>query len=185
MEPGTFAGGERLVQRVERILKDRWYQEYLLRNATREAKRRFCRHNFQHMLDVARVAYILLLEAGDLQVFVRQYSLSGREAAREIIYAAGLLHDIGRWEEYDHQQDHAAASARLAKELMSRTGFTPLEIDIVTRAIGEHRRRDAHETLLGRYLHAADRLSRPCLSCPVQADCHWFADRRRQAYFTY
>lgn len=185
MEPSTRGGGVSLLQRVERILKDRWYKEYLLRNATREAKRRFCRHNFQHMLDVARVAYILMLEAGDLQVFVRQYHFSGPEAAREIIYAAGLLHDIGRWEEYDHQMDHAAASARLAKELMGRTGFSPLEVDIVVRAILEHRRRDGQETLLGRYLHAADRLSRPCLSCPVQAECHWFADRRRPAYFTY
>ncbi|HHW44335.1 MAG TPA: HD domain-containing protein, partial [Desulfotomaculum sp.] len=101
------------MQRVGRILADDFYRFCLAQNATREVDRPFCRHDFQHMLDVARISYILLVESNQLADFIRRYRLKNRQAAREVVYAAGLLHDMGRWQQYDHGEDHALAGARL------------------------------------------------------------------------
>ncbi len=49
-----------------------------------EEGRRFCHHDMGHFLDVARLAMIFNLQ-------------QGLSVSKEMIYAAALLHDIGRW----------------------------------------------------------------------------------------
>jgi len=99
------------VKRIESVLNNAFYLDCLGRNKEREAERAFCRHDFQHMVDVARISYILALESGDLNRFQDLYSLPDLAAAREIIYSAGLMHDLARWVQYDTGEDHAAAGA--------------------------------------------------------------------------
>ncbi|MGB9803968.1 MAG: phosphohydrolase, partial [Desulfofundulus sp.] len=60
------------VQRVGRIIGDSFYRYCLEQNAVREVDRPFCRHDFQHMLDVARISYILMVEGDQLSDFTRQ-----------------------------------------------------------------------------------------------------------------
>ena len=81
------------MERVNRILEHDGYQECLRKNETAEKDRRFCRHDMAHFLDVARIAWILNLqeEAG---------------AEQELIYAAALLHDCGRWRQYEDGTPH-------------------------------------------------------------------------------
>lgn len=160
------------MHRVEQIIKHPVYRESLLRNADREKVRFFCRHDFQHMLDVARITYILLMEAGEIDGLVHAHALDGHEAAREVIYAAGLLHDISRWRQYDTGVDHAAAGARDARPILLETGFKTNEIDVIVRAIAAHRHGGPDAGLLGRMLVRADDLARPCASCQARRECY-------------
>lgn len=163
------------------IVADETYQQYLALNAQREVTRRFCRHDFQHMLDTARIAYILVMEAGEetwRDIFGRfKVSFTTGQAGsytgiRELVYAAGLLHDIGRWHQYDTGEDHALAGARLAGEILERAGYAAGEREIITRAISEHRRGGQGASVLGRLLCRADDLSRPCQRCNVTQECY-------------
>ena len=73
--------------RLEAVRNHPLYRENygLLEEA--EQKREFCRHQMPHLLDVARIAYILNLE--------RQLGIE-----KEVIYTAALLHDIGKFGQY-------------------------------------------------------------------------------------
>ncbi|WP_231702601.1 HD domain-containing protein [Desulfocucumis palustris] len=157
---------------MKAIINHPLYREYLEKNAQREKERRFCRHDFQHMEDVARVSYNILTDSGRIgDIISRGVS---REFVREVIYAAGLLHDIARWIQYDTGEDHALAGARLARPIMENTGFDPRETALALRAIREHRRGGPGASLLGRTLCLADDLSRPCGKCDARLDCYKF-----------
>ena len=58
---------------------------------------------------------------------------------RELIYAAGLLHDIGRWQEYEEGIRHEIASADLASRILCECGYNEQEIEEIRRAILNHR----------------------------------------------
>ena len=73
--------------RVNRIRNHPLYRESLHNIEKLEQERIFCGHNAQHLLDTARLAYIENLE--------RNLGIS-----KEMIYAAALLHDIGRGLQY-------------------------------------------------------------------------------------
>ncbi len=157
--------------RVEAILEDPFYRDWVSQIRTREENRKFCRHDFQHFLDVARITYILLLESGAIKRFTEENDLH-LKLARELIYAAALLHDIGRWKQYDTGEDHSDVSAELAAGLLAKAGFNPAEVRIITTAIREHRRRTENMSLLGEYLYRADNLSRMCSRCAAGDECY-------------
>jgi len=48
-------------------------------------------------------------------------------------YSAGLLHDIGRWKEYQGEGDHAGHSAALAESILERAGFKPSEQKLILK----------------------------------------------------
>jgi len=123
------------------------------------------------MLDVARLTYILLLESG-------QVAALSAERGRELCYAAGLLHDVGRWRQYDGDGDHARAGAELAGPILTRAGFSPAEVELVVGAVAGHRSEGAG--ILGRLLARADRLSRECWRCRARELCYK-ADRMETA----
>lgn len=154
------------MQRIQRILDDSEYCNHLQRISFLEAERRFCRHDMQHFLDTARIAYILFLENH------LTGSHSNSQGLRALIYAAGLLHDIGRWVEYEQGEDHAQASAQLAVSILQRAGFTHEEQMIICQAIQEHRGGPRDRSFLGQFLYKADKLARPCLTCLAQKECY-------------
>lgn len=162
--------------RVEQILQDSFFQECMARNQAKEVNRKFCKHSIQHVIDVARVTYIIMLESADLKKFIEEYRLNDREAAKEIIYAAALLHDIGRWKEYETGEDHAACGAEMAVEILVRAGFNQAETNIIIRAIREHRRIGEDMSMLGERLYRADNLSRACSQCEASYECYKFDD---------
>ena len=159
------------MEEINRILRDPDYLACLRENSRREQERIFCRHDRQHMLDVARLAYILLLESGQLAAV-------SRERGRELCYAAGLLHDVGRWRQYDGSGDHAQAGAELAGPILLRAGFSPAEAELVGRAVAGHR--SGGTGVLGRVLARADDLSRDCWQCRAR-ECCYKVDRMETA----
>lgn len=155
--------------RVNQILQHKSYEDYSLRNKKAEEKRVYCRHGSDHGLAVARIAYIYFLE----KYIENNRKPSVLELTKEIVYAAGLLHDIGRWVEYENKEDHALASARLATPILKDCGFTEAEIERITLGIMEHRLSpDRTSSLLGRALALADDWSRDCKNCLSQATCY-------------
>lgn len=152
------------MERINRILQEGLYQNYLETINKWEKNRPFCRHDYEHFLSVARIASLLNLERGG-------------KWPREILYAAALLHDIGRWQEYEDGRDHAEASALLAEEILVKAGYKEVERNEITRAIREHRGKGVQKmSPLGKILLEADKLSRPCWQCQARDECYKFSD---------
>lgn len=165
------------MKRIELLMKDPLYQEYLQRNTTTEEEHLYCKHDLQHMIDVARICYILVLEHGDLDFFITEAGLTSRLAAKEVIYAAGLLHDVGKWQEYRTGTDHAAYGARISRDILNHALFNENEISIITQAIYEHRNVSRDMSFLGEKVHRADNLSRVCFRCEARDNCYKYKRR--------
>ena len=150
------------MNKIEHIINNGNYQLYLHKNANEEINRPFCSHHFEHLLDVARITYILLLEE------------SSPFISREMAYAAGLLHDIGRWHEYKTETDHAKYSADLAEPILAKAGFPKAERLLIEKAIEQHRLKEdylQHRSPLSAALSKADSLSRLCFRCDARNQC--------------
>ena len=50
------------MNRINQILRHPLFIQYMDANAVKETDRIFCRHNISHVMDVARIAYILNIE---------------------------------------------------------------------------------------------------------------------------
>ncbi|TCT13966.1 HD domain-containing protein [Natranaerovirga pectinivora] len=144
--------------RVNKILNHKVFNEYLERINKAEENRLFCLHNIGHLLDVARVGYIISLEKG--------FNLD-----KEMIYAASLLHDIGRWKQYLDGSDHALVSARLAVDILKECDFNDQEIDGIIESIKKHRKGKDLITNLDFVLYHGDKKSRLCLKCNSINEC--------------
>jgi len=164
------------MKRIELIMNNPFFQQCMEKNTAKEVERKFCKHDLQHMIDVSRITYILVLEHGDFRQFVQEHRLVSRQAAKELIYAAGLLHDIARWREYETGEDHAMVGADYAQEVLARCDFSPHEIKIIARAIHEHRTVVENMSFLGERLYRADNLARACSQCDVRDLCYKFKD---------
>lgn len=156
------------MQRINRILNLESYKEYLNRNEEAEKERIFCHHDMEHFLHVARIAGILNAE--------ENYGIAG-----ELIYAAALLHDIGRWQQYRDGTPHEKISAHLAYDILLKCGFSREETEMVVTAISQHRNSEIkeHKDLNG-LLYRADKLSRACFACKAEKECNWKNDKKNK-----
>lgn len=155
--------------RLNRLLDLEDYSRYMEKIEGLEKERLFCKHSFEHGLNVARIAYAFILEKGELII------------PKDVVYAAAFLHDIGRWVEYETGEDHAEVSARLAVPLLEMSDFRIEEIRIILQGIREHRRHQAEKlTLLGEALARADDWSRDCRHCTAQPLCYKFNQDMKQ-----
>lgn len=152
------------VPRVNKILEHPLFKEYTSKNALAEEQRVFCRHGFDHGLAVARIAYIFLLEEGRTTL------------PKEVVYASAVLHDLGRWLEYEKGEDHALLGAELGKPILIECGFDSKEVDIISQGIREHRLNPEGDlSLLGKALAYADDWARDCRSCASKATCYKYS----------
>ena len=159
------------MERVNKILSNDQYKKYLEKNSKAEAQRYFCHHNMGHFLDVARIALIL----NDKEDY-------GQE--QEIVYAAALLHDIGRWMQYEDGTPHEKASVLLSPEILVSCGFSDEEISRILSAVGNHRNAKVREEKsLSGLLYRADKLSRPCFACQMERECDWKSDKKNLKLF--
>jgi len=160
------------MNRINRILQHRQYKDYVGRIEEYEKDRIFCKHDMGHFLDVCRLAEILYLQEclGEIQISTVFQNAKFTEG----IYAAGLLHDIGRWQEYETGICHETASAELATDILSDCGFSYEESEEILKAIRNHRNKEIKEEVsLSGILYRADKMSRACFSCKAEAECDW------------
>lgn len=155
------------MERIYRIQRHPVYQEQYRLLIEAEKERIFCGHSMEHFLDVARLMYIYNLE-----------ERAGLE--KELIYAAALLHDIGRYEQISRGTPHHISGARIAEEIMADCGFGKEEISAVQNAIRGHRNAGSKENrdLLTAYLYRADKQSRNCFACQAEQICNWPIEKK-------
>ena len=150
-----------MMDRINRLMKDDEFLQRIGYINEKEINREFCRHGLSHLLDTARIAYILNLE-------------ENMGLDKEMIYAMALLHDIGRSEDKSDEH-HSKAGLPVANALLERNGFDSKEIEVICHAIEKHSSGndgDAYAELLYR----ADKLSRDCYECGAIDKCYWNED---------
>lgn len=154
------------MERIHAICNHPVWKESVEKIQALEQERIFCKHNPQHFLDVARLAWIENLEK-DLEI------------EKELIYAAGLLHDIGRHLQYEKGIPHDKGSAMLAEKIMEDCGFTKKEQEEVLSAILQHRIKETRslDSFAG-LIYRADKASRACLFCSARNACNWDEEKK-------
>lgn len=155
-----------MLSRIDKILDNSEFKAYLKRIEAHEIHRELCGHDLGHFIDVARIATILSLE-------------ENIKLSRDHIYAAALLHDIGRHVQYEDGTPHEIAGAKLSVAILVAAGYQEDEIEAINRAILDHRNEaiKADKSLSG-YIFRADKLSRNCYSCTASALCDWSEDKK-------
>ena len=154
------------MERIHKIWEHPLYQEQFQALQKAESERIFCNHTLEHFLDVARIAYIENLE--------QEYAVS-----KDLIYAAALLHDIGRHLQYTEGVSHEEASAQLAETILTDCGFTGTETEEILQAIRLHRYPGtAENTGLPGLLYRADKKSRACGFCKAKGQCNWPEEKK-------
>lgn len=151
------------MEKVNKILDHNIYKEYLRRLEIYEEKRQFCRHNLDHFLDMSRIAYMMVLE-------------NKLDYSKEVVYAIGLLHDIGRVEQYENGIEHHIASFNIAKEVLKDIGFKDSEKEAILDAIKNHRNSESEN--LNSIVYKSDKLSRACYKCKAAKECNWPMEKR-------
>lgn len=170
------------LDRVNEILKSKKFIEYVSELKRLEKNRVFCKHGIDHSLDVARISYIKVLE-------------NNFKFSKEVIYAAALLHDLGRVDEYKHDIPHNVAGVKIAKEILNETTFTTKEKNQIVNAILNHRKKsndyeffhneedilddDLNDIIkLSEIILSSDKESRNCFDCDAVNMCYWDENKK-------
>lgn len=157
------------MNKIDLILSNSTFKENLVRIKETEKDRVYCLHGLEHLLDVARIGYIINLEE-DL----------GYE--KEIIYAMALLHDIGRNLEYQNGASHHEVGGEIALGILREAGFKASECELICDAIKSHKELENKEDnrSLNYLLYKADKLSRNCFACKAIDSCYWAEEKKNK-----
>ena len=159
------------MERYHKIVEHELFREYGDRIKELEKDRIYCRHGVEHLIDVARIGYIMNLEQG------MAYS-------KDVIYAMALLHDIGKPEQYEEKIPHEITGAAKAELILRDCGYNEEEISEIRKAIDDHRRGPKESGWkLSEILYDADKKSRMCLFCPAKDSCNWTEDRKNKRIY--
>lgn len=154
------------MERINKICQHPLWLDCLNEIQRLEKERIFCKHDTNHFLAVARIAYIENLE-------------NNLNISKELIYASALLHDIGRHKQYLEGIRHDKASMMIAKEILKDCDFTIAETDEILLAIDSHRNKETvSKNDLAGIIYRADKKSRNCLFCLVQDECNWSKEKK-------
>ena len=151
------------MENINIILNNKEYKQALEKLSEYERNREFCNHTIEHFIDVSRIAYIMVLE-------------EKLNVSKEVIYAIGLLHDIGRVKQYEEGIHHDIASVEMSKEILKETSFTDEEINIILNGIANHRKESDNK--LEEIIYKADKLSRQCFNCKSEQECYWSNEKK-------
>jgi len=157
------------MNKIDLILANPEFKEHMARICKAEEDRIYCLHGMEHLLDVARIAYIINLE-------------EELGFGKEIIYAMALLHDIGRNMEYEKGLSHHEIGGIIAGDILIQAGFSIEEKKLICQAIRSHKelgdKEDNHS--LNYLLYKADKLSRNCFSCQAIDSCYWDESKKNK-----
>jgi uncharacterized protein len=206
------------MKRINKILCHPDFTGTIKHLETLETDRIYCKHGLSHLLDTARIAALLQYQdaqnvrtAQDVPaVYNVQTAQSTKSFDLELIYAAALLHDIGRVLQYEQNLPHETAGLPLAEKILKDCDFTASEQKLILDAVLFHRGEvpsSVGETSPGAVpssgtgsspepqetdeikkdadrlrilLHTADRLSRNCFACKASDSCYWQESRKNK-----
>ena len=161
------------MQRIDFIFNDKRFRDRMNTINEREKDRIFCRHGFEHTLEVARLSYIFALENGAME--------KDKRLTKDVIYATALLHDIGRFSELEEEMDHRQAGPILAEPILRDAGYTEEEVELINDAIYRHGDKDSDPVSLAGILYKADKLSRECFLCEAYDICNWPEEKKNHS----
>lgn len=157
------------MKRIDEILANATFKEHLSRINEAEVDRIYCLHGMEHLLDVARISYIINIE-------------ENLGFDKEVIYAMALLHDIGRNLEYKEGKSHHQVGGDIALEILRQVGFGESECHKICDAIRSHKELESGDTSTLNYLlYKADKLSRNCFSCKAYESCYWEESKKNKS----
>ncbi|MGN0341209.1 MAG: HD domain-containing protein [Roseburia sp.] len=133
-----------------------------------EGERIFCKHGLEHLMDVARVAWIRCLE-------------EHLPYDKEDVYLFALLHDIGRVKEIEEGISHAVASAQYAGEILMHIGYPARGRERIVNAILGHRGDSESMEDFAALMKWADKACRPCFCCKASEECNWKEEKKNKA----
>ena len=152
------------MDKISEIFSNEKYKNLLIELEEIEKDRKFCKHNLEHFLSFSRIAYIKVLE-------------NNIRISKDVIYAIGLLHDIGRVLEYKEGIPHHKGSLILSKEILKETSYTEEEKRLIYKCIECHRSENFEDELL-EIIYISDKLSRECFSCEAEKECYWKKEKK-------
>lgn len=160
------------MKEIEKILKNTLFLECIQKINDLEKERIFCCHGIEHLLAVARIGYLYLLE-------------HHIPIEKELFYATALLHDIGKWQQYQEGIPHETASASWSKRILKQTNFSQKEQETILSAIQTHRTygTEHKDNSLNYVLWYADKHSRNCFLCSANAQCNWTSTEKNTTIF--
>ena len=101
---------------------------------------------------------------------------------KEVIYAAAVLHDIGKYAQYEDGTPHEQSGEKIASEILDslpeEAAFSEEEKCMILTAIRGHRKLRADAEPLERLLYTSDKASRMCFACPAEDECDWSAEKK-------
>ena len=154
------------MKRIDEIMEHEVFKRELSSINEAEKNHMFCNHDMEHLMDVARIAWILNLE-------------DSIGLDREMVYAAALLHDIGKGRQYKEGIAHEIAGGEIAKGILQDCGFSEEEIFRICRAILSHRDPSVKEDKnLRGVIYRADKASRACFMCKTSKECNWPEEKK-------
>lgn len=156
------------MERVNRLLADTEYKNLLEHLEKLEENRRFCRHGLEHLLSVARIAWIRNLE-------------EGLNFEKEAVYLSALLHDLGRIEEYERGIPHHEAGRERAAYFLEKLQYPAGKQKEILEAVEGHRKREG-EAGLSVLLAKADKASRNCGYCKAYRECKWSREEKEHQF---
>lgn len=148
------------MRKCSKILKNTEFRELLAKINKAEKDRIYCLHGIEHLMDTARAGYIINLE-------------NKLNIPKEIVYGAALMHDIGRWAQYEGTIEHHIASAKTAERILPQCGYTPEETALISDAVRAHRNTSGKIETLSDVIAEADKKTRMCMLCSAADTCKW------------
>jgi len=143
-------------KRINNILDDADFISAIEQINKKERGRKFCKHGTQHYKKVCNIAYKLNMH-------------NNHALTKDVVYATGLLHDIGR---SVSNNNHSDFSAKMAKPILEKAGFNNFEQQDILQAIKFHSCGiQSKISILADIIYKADRLSRDCDNCSEKACC--------------
>ena len=171
MKSMEHAEKEQKMERLNTVLRHPLYQQYYEELREEERDRIFCCHQMEHLLDVARIAYIRNLE-------------NNLGYSKELLYTTAILHDIGKALQYKQKIPHEVAGEEIAREILEtlpeNNAFTQEEQDWILEAVRGHRRKCAGMTEAACLFYESDKRSRNCFACPVSEMCNWNEEEKNK-----
>lgn len=152
---------------VEKLLTETDYLKQMEQLEELEQERRFCRHGLNHVLDVARIAWIQVLE--------QELSYE-----KEDVYLTALLHDMGRIAEYQRGEAHHEAGVLEAQQYLDQIGYPNEKRTRILKAISEHREKKKLNDDFTNIIKTADNRSRNCYFCKANRVCKWSEERKNR-----
>ncbi|MFR9274802.1 HD domain-containing protein [Finegoldia magna] len=149
------------------VLNHKIFNEKINKIENDEKTRVFCKHDFSHLMDVARICYIINLE-------------ENLDIDKDLIYVTALLHDLGRADEGDTGINHGILSQEIAQEILKDLDFDDISKQRIINAIKNHRTKEKNDDRFIEIFYKADKLSRMCFRCPARSICNWSEEKKNK-----